>query len=127
MKSLNRLLPVIKDIAGNETDYIIKDYYKKIIYSTNRSIAALNNLVSLFIMHTIILYQTIIMIQIAALENNDDDDDDGDNDDGDEGKEKELQAGSGDITTPTDPSVDDKKVCNTINRAFAYNKLHIVT
>ena len=122
MKSLNRLLPVIKDIADNETDYIIKDYYKKIIYSTNRSVAALNNLVSLFIMHTIILYQTIIMIQIAALENNDDDgdDDDGDDagnddDDVDEGKEEEIQAGSDDTTTPTVPSVDDKMVCNTIN------------
>ena len=47
VKSLNRLLPVIKDLADNETDYIIQDYYEKIVYSTNRSIAALNNLVSL--------------------------------------------------------------------------------
>ena len=38
VKSLNQLLPVIRDIADNETDEIILNYYREIIYSTNRSI-----------------------------------------------------------------------------------------
>ena len=46
VKSLNQLLPVIRDIADNETDKIIVNYYEEIMYSTNRSIVALNNLVS---------------------------------------------------------------------------------
>ena len=46
MESFSQLLPVIKDIASNETDSIILDYYGQIIYSTNNSIVALNNLVS---------------------------------------------------------------------------------
>ena len=52
MKSLNKLLPVIRDIADNETDEIILDDYEKIIYSTNRSIVALNNFVSTYAIHT---------------------------------------------------------------------------
>ena len=76
------------------------------MYSTNRSIAALNNLVSTtFIINTQCLYQTLNSLQIAALENNNDDDDD----EG-EGKEEELHIGSGDATTPIDPSADDKMV-----------------
>ena len=62
VKSLNRLLPVIKDLADNETDYIIQDYYEKIVYSTNRSIAALNNLVSLL---AIILFQHLFTIDCS--------------------------------------------------------------
>ena len=66
------MLPVIKDLADNETDYIIQDYYEKIIYSTNRSIIALNNLVSpIFIIHSTIFIQTS-SLQIAALEKNND-------------------------------------------------------
>ena len=46
VKSLNRLLPIIKDLANNETDYRILNYYQEIIYSTDRSIVVLNDLVS---------------------------------------------------------------------------------
>lgn len=47
MKSLNELLPVIKDLADNETDYNIVNYYEEMIYSIEKSIVALNNLVSI--------------------------------------------------------------------------------
>lgn len=46
MKSFNQLLPVIEDLADNETDDFVLNYYEEMIYSTNKSIVALNNLVS---------------------------------------------------------------------------------
>ena len=46
VKSLTQLVIVVQDIADDEADYTILNYYKEIIYSTNRSIVALNNLVS---------------------------------------------------------------------------------
>ena len=84
VKSLNQLLPVIKDIADNETDEIILNYYEEIMYSTNRSIVALDNLVSMQYTrtharthacthahtHTHYLYCINPSLQIAALEKN---------------------------------------------------------
>ena len=61
VKSLNQLLPVIKDIADNETDEIILNYYEEIMYSTNRSIVALNNLVSTQYTHTHTAYTISIL------------------------------------------------------------------
>ena len=71
VKSLTQLVIVIQEIAHNETDDIIQNFYQEIIYSTNRSIVALNNLVSSIF---IILLRSfkLFTVQIAALENNDD-------------------------------------------------------
>ena len=48
MAALKQLLPVVKDLAHNETDDLIINYYEEIVYLIERSIAALNNLVSAY-------------------------------------------------------------------------------
>ena len=71
MKSLTQLVIVIQEIAHNETDDIIQNYYQEIIHSTNRSIVALNKLVGLIFIVLLRSFE-ISTVQIAALENNDD-------------------------------------------------------
>ena len=52
VKSLNELTTVIKNIANNETDEIILNYYEEIIYSMENGIVALINFVSTYAIHT---------------------------------------------------------------------------
>ena len=46
VKSFNQLLLVMKDLVRSETNEVTVDYYRKIIFSTNKSTVAVNNLVS---------------------------------------------------------------------------------
>ena len=113
VKSLNQLLPVIRDIADNETDEIILNYYEEIMYSTNRSIVALNNLVStptliLLIFIIITLYS---LLQIAALEKNN-----GGEEAGNDGNVTEVY--------PTDNTVSGNKLAHTCTHVQTQSQGH---
>ena len=61
MKYLNELTTVIKDIAKNETDEIIINYYEEIIYSMENGIVALINFVSMQYTHIHTAYIVLIL------------------------------------------------------------------
>ena len=108
MESFSQLLPVIKDIASNETNSTILEYYRKIIFSTNNSIVALNNLVSnpALIQLIFIIITLHSSLQIAGLENRDKED-------------GEPTTDNGDCTTQVQPSADDTIVRYTLQTYVA--------
>ena len=128
MKSLNQLLPVIKDIADNETDENVLNYYEEIIYSTNRSIVALNNLVSMQYTHIHCLYCINYSLQIAALGKNSTADNVTKEEEKGEGFNTDTQGSSNTTeTTPTDGKPTDSPVKDKMVRYKLLTYAHIAT
>ena len=124
MTSLDQLILVIEDLADNEVDNKTLNYYDEMIFSTNRSIAALNNFVSTYTythMYTLPIHNLNSSLQIAALENATGDDVTKEEEKEEkEEKEEGLNTGShgSDATeiTPTDAEPTDSPLKNKMVR-----------